>query len=668
MKRRKFRIYSFDVFDTCMARTCGKPENIFRLLAEEVVRDRDESLLRAFVMERKSAEKKAMLSLQKEAVTLDEIYDVLDLSPFTDMPKEQIKRLEISLEQRSFSPIQDTVKKINSLRGKGRILFISDMYLPDEVIREGLMRYGIMQENDALYISGSVGLSKHTGRLFEYVREKECIRKRAWTHYGDNIHGDYFIPKKKGIRAKLIHTGYSEYEAVVENGARFFVSPLAASVFAGLMRAARLGGRSDDGGFVADIMAPLLVPFVDAILKDAVMRRIRRLYFASRDAYVMFLVAKELLPLYKDLEIRYLHISTKSVYPASVQRADKSELSRLLKYIGCFSPRKIMQMLDCTDEEMRDMERSFDLNKELRYSNTHDVNAFMEKLLEGEKRNKIQIRCAVKRELLMDYLRQEEFCSDGRKPVGLVDVGWRCTTQGILREIIDAPVTYYYWGVSRVRVNIGQSGPFMSYYYAEDFSMDMYRNKSFIEFYICRNAEGSTLGYKRTDTSVVPVLGRRETSSMDEEIRQNHKSVLCFARQYQQYACLREYSSSISRLLFPQIMYRFIRYPDKSMVAFLSKKLWWNHFLGKKIPVIIKLYPWTVLYIVVFYLLKNKYDNVYKYRQVWLEASLVYTYGRTFGKWLIQCKNRLLASEYISYLVWRLLRDVKSSTKNKYDI
>ena len=664
MKRRKFRIYSFDVFDTCIARTCGKPENIFRLLAEEVVRDRDESLLRAFVMERKSAERKAMFSFKKEAVTLDEIYDVLDLSPFTDMPKNQIKGLEISLEQRSFSPIQDTVKKINSLRGKGRILFISDMYLPDEVIREGLMRFGIMQENDALYISGSVGFSKHTGRLFEYVREKECIRKRAWTHYGDNIHGDYFIPKKKGIRAKLVHTGYSEYEAVVDNGSRFFVSPLAASVFAGLMRAARLKGRSDDGGFVADIMAPLLVPFVDAILKDAVMRRIRRLYFASRDAYVMFLVAKELLPLYKDLEIRYLHISTKSVYPASVQRADKSELSRLLKYIGYFSPRKIMQMLDCTDEEMRDMERLFDLNKELLYSNTHDVNAFMGKLLEGEKRDKIQIRCAVKRELLMDYLRQEEFCGDDHKPVGLVDVGWRCTTQGILREITDVPVKYYYWGVSRVRVNIGQSGPFMSYYYAEDFPKYMYRNKSFIEYYICRNSEGSTLGYKRTEVGVVPVLGRRETSSMDEEIRQNHESVLCFARQYQQYACLREYSSSISRLLFLQIIYRFIQYPDKGMVTFLSKKLQWGSFFSEKIPVIIKLYPWTVLYIAVFYLLKNKYDNVYKYRQMWLEASLIYTYGGTFGKWLVRCKNRLLASEYMSCLAGRLLCDVKS-TKNQ---
>ncbi len=35
-----------------------KPDNIFRLLAEEVVQDKDESRLRAFVIERKNAEKR----------------------------------------------------------------------------------------------------------------------------------------------------------------------------------------------------------------------------------------------------------------------------------------------------------------------------------------------------------------------------------------------------------------------------------------------------------------------------------------------------------------------------------------------------------------------------------------------------------------------------------
>lgn len=100
-----------------------------------------------------------------------------------------------------------------------------------------------------------------------------------------------------------------------------------------------------------------------------------------------------------------------------------------------------------------------------------------------------------------------------------------------------------------------------------------------------------------------------------------------------------------------------MRYPDKTMTTFLSKKLRWGHFVGKKIPIIIKLYPWTALYIAVFYCLKNRYNYVYKYRQIWLEASLVYTYGM-LGKWLICSKERLLASRRLRYLGSRLLRNI----------
>ena len=645
-------IYSFDVFDTCMIRACGKPENLFCLLAKEVVRYKDESLLRAFVMERRNAEKTAMLSLKKEAVTLSEIYDVFDLAPFTDMPKKQVEGLEINLELRSFLPIKDTVEKINSLRDKGHILFISDMYLPSEVIRQGLTSLGIMQEVDGLYVSGDVGLSKRTGRLFDYVAQAEGIRKSVWTHHGDNPHGDYLVPMRKGIKANLVRTAYSEYETLVENEAKFFPSPLAASTFAGLMHASRLVGMSDKSGFGADIMASLLVPFVDALLKDAIAKHIRRLYFASRDAYVMYLVAKELLPLCENLEIRYLHISTKSVYPASVQRADKEEISRLLENIGCFSPSKVMQMFDCTDKEMSKMGETFDLNRELRYGSAQ-ADVFLEKLIEGSNRSKLQTRCAAKRKLLMDYLRQEGFCGDDNDLVGLVDIGWRCSTQEILRNITGATVEYYYWGVSNGRIAIGRSGSFTSFYYAEDF-LNVSRNNKFIEFYICRSTEESTLGYEQTDTGIVPVLNGREDGLMDEEIRQNHEYVRWFARQYRQYACLEEHSLMIFRLLSLRIMYHFMRCPDRNMVAFLSKKLRLEHY-GESIPIIIRLYPWTALYIAIFYCLKKKFRSVYKYRQMWVEASLVYTYGK-FGKWLVWYRDRLLASNFLRCTAGRLFR------------
>lgn len=638
----KNNIYSFDVFDTCIARSCGKPENIFRLLAEEVVRDKDESLLRAFVKARRDAEKSVMSTLGKEAVTLDEIYAAFDLALFTDMDKPQVKELEIAWELRSFVPIKSVMEKINSLRVRGRIFFISDMYLPSEVIRQGLTSLGIMREGDRLYVSGEVGLSKRSGRLFDYVARVEGIKKSCWTHYGDNLRSDYFMPGRKGIKAKLIRNGYSAYEALVENEARFFPSALAASVFAGLMRSIRLNEHGDDGGFVADIMAPLFVPFVDALLKDAVVKHIRRLYFASRDAYIMYLVAKELLPLYKDLEVRYLHISTKSVYPASVVNADKEELLFLLEHISFFYPRKIMEMLGFTDEEMPDMGDCLDIDQELLFKpNRAEVDLFIEKLLECDNREKLKARCASKRELLMDYLRQEGFYGENNPIVGLVDVGWSCTCQVILRKIITSPVIYYYWGVSKTRFDFGKTKKFTAFFYQDDFDT-IYRNSKFIEHYICRNTEGTTLGYRKAAGTVVPILSERTNASRDCEIEENREIVLHFAQRFQQYPILCKYSQEIFHSLFLRVLYDFMRCPNRSISVFLAGKIYWKQFYGSPIPVIIKLYPWVAAYIALSYFLKNRYDNVYKYRFLWLEASLIYTYGSVFGKWLARWAYKMV--------------------------
>lgn len=642
------RSYTFDVFDTCISRTCGKPENIFRLLAEEIVRDKDESMLRAFVRERKLAEKKAMKSFGKEAVTIDEIYDVFNLVLFSDLPKGKIKEREIALEIQSYRPIKSTLDRINELRGKGRIAFISDMYLPDEVIRKALLSFGIMQEGDSLYVSGSVGLSKHTGRLFNHVAEVEGFSKKKWTHHGDNLLSDYFMPKRKGIKAKLIKTDYSEYEAIIHEEAKYFSSPFAASVFAGLMRASRLEGDGKDGGFKADIMAPLIVPFVDALLKDASAKHIKRLYFASRDTYIMYLVAKELSKKYSSVEVRYLHISTKVAYSSSIYKAEKAEIMHILQYAGHFLPGKIMQMFGCTDDEIKEMAKRFDINSELSPKSPGTVE-FVEKLLEGDGRIKLQDRCAAKRELFMAYLKQEGFSRDSQGAIGLVDVGWRCTTQEMLQRLVDAPITYYYWGVSDQRISFKHSGLFSTFFYAEDFGKRVFRNKLFIEFYICRTTEGSTLGYKTTAQGIEPVLAAHKSDSMNEEIINNHKFVVNFARKYLQYTCLTTHSEEIHRSLFLRIMNRFTLCPNKEIIGFLHKKIFWRTFYNRNTPFIIKLYPWTIAYIILFYPLRNRFSNILKYRMIWLEGCFIYTYG-AFGKWLIWSMERLLASKRLRFL------------------
>ena len=57
MKKRKNKIiYSFDIFDTCITRSCGTGENVMFILAKSIVGDKDEALLHEFVRLRKEAE------------------------------------------------------------------------------------------------------------------------------------------------------------------------------------------------------------------------------------------------------------------------------------------------------------------------------------------------------------------------------------------------------------------------------------------------------------------------------------------------------------------------------------------------------------------------------------------------------------------------------------
>ena len=119
------------------------------------------------------------------------------------------------------------------------------------------------------------------------------------------------------------------------------------------------------------------------------------------------------------------------------------------------------------------------------------------------------------------------------------------------------------------------------FYYAEDFGK-VHGNNKFIEYYICRNCEGTTLGYKLADNGIEPILGERKNTLMDEEIHQNHETIQHFVHQYRQYKCLSEHSKSYSIHFSSKSCITSCNTPNKDMVVFLSKYLRWGNFFEKK--------------------------------------------------------------------------------------
>ena len=64
------KTYSFDIFDTCLVRKCGCPDNLFRLWADRALGEVDLSYLKELVNSRLNAEKMARKELGKEDVNL----------------------------------------------------------------------------------------------------------------------------------------------------------------------------------------------------------------------------------------------------------------------------------------------------------------------------------------------------------------------------------------------------------------------------------------------------------------------------------------------------------------------------------------------------------------------------------------------------------------------
>ena len=138
-------IYSFDVFDTCIVRTCAKPGDLFYLLAEDLLAESGRPYGREEVSElalaRAEAERTAHRSTDKQEITLGDIYHELSGNGFDPaawgFSAFEMRDAEVRLERAVMRPVVPIRERIEALRAAGeRVIFISDMYLPGPVVRD----------------------------------------------------------------------------------------------------------------------------------------------------------------------------------------------------------------------------------------------------------------------------------------------------------------------------------------------------------------------------------------------------------------------------------------------------------------------------------------------------------------------------------------------------
>ena len=511
------KLASFDIFDTTLIRKCGKPRNIFYILAHELYPS-DKAKREDFLLWRNGAESEARKSNPGKDVTIYDIYSSDELKGFSEYTPTQLIEAEKSIEAENLivnPTIRDIIKK---KREQGyTICFISDMYMPSDFLKEVLEREDCIKSDEFVYVSCEWNARKSNSAL--YKKLKEQLKPQQWEHFGDHPISDYKMAKRLGIKATKVKTDFTtaENETILPRSDRHHYE---SSILAGLSRAARIHlGNDAYTTIAADFVAPAYIPYVHFVIERARERGIKTLYFLSRDSYILQQIAEQ-LP-HEGIELRYLFVSRKSLLLPYLHNATAEKFLAIQdkKTIRGKSIKDLTLSLGTSVEELKDcFGISFDFEK---IATREQEKTFIEAIFGSESKYlpALNERAKEKRALLNGYFAQEKVFTNAT--TAMVDVGWLGTTRlminSILKEEGYPETTFFYYGV-RDDVMHSRYGKYHTYYSPEQLSTE---GTTLIENYFSASPYPSTVGYTNAEGKIGPVFPEQCKYCENEIVKTN---------------------------------------------------------------------------------------------------------------------------------------------------
>lgn len=196
-KIKRYKVISFDVFDTLIERSVTIPSELFAIVGNVVLGSDN-----GFTNCRIQAEKKARSLSESGEVTLAEIYEQMRCV-YGDNT-EVLMNEEIAQELNSCVPKASMIDVYKEATDAGkRVYIISDMYLPSSVIEQMINKCGISGYSK-IYVSNEYRCNKITGKLYEKVLLENNIERKDMLHIGDSIKADLIGARKSRIDSFLI--------------------------------------------------------------------------------------------------------------------------------------------------------------------------------------------------------------------------------------------------------------------------------------------------------------------------------------------------------------------------------------------------------------------------------------------------------------------------------
>lgn len=465
-------IVSFDIFDTLVVRPFFQPSDIFALMNKKFNETVKSTAFIDFKKIRINAEAELRRSLSMaEDITLENIYDkIAEIFELGSEQKKSLMEYEIELEIKFIRPRQCGKELYELARHlKKRVIFVSDIYLPNDVIVKMLSKCGY--EPDKLYLSSDYFMVKGTGNLFNVMLKNEKVPPQNIVHIGDNWNSDVVSAQSKKIKAHhlsspmaqfkgengSIYSGGSFYKLFVPNGKQYMGEN--AAEFLGIRcMLAMVANKFFDNPYTnafnseTDFNAnPYFIGYyalgmhlyavTDWIRKIVKKENRRKVHFVSRDGYLPMKAWEIMNTLRKEnLDYSYMHISRKA--SALLQAESIAGIEAYINSFGSYNisiktPVDTFSVL--AKDEMKNDIPMLSKHGMVYYGKTNGFNVSMDL-------GKALFNDYLDKEKVQDFTKKAEeyFSAQIAENDIIFDLGYRANKEYILSSLIGRPVDCLY--------------------------------------------------------------------------------------------------------------------------------------------------------------------------------------------------------------------------------
>ena len=540
LKKDKYEIISFDIFDTLVNRIFLSSEDVFEIVRRFYIK-RYGGELDDFVSHRMNTEHSLWKRTEAGVFTLDNIYCEMK-KYYPNDTCEKLKEIELEIEGKVILINQNNIAIYNEIVDRKKIL-ISDMYLERKYLEKILSQLGI-KNYAALYISGEQKAAKYNGKIFKIIGDN-VGGKNEILHCGDSFRGDFIMPRLSGWSSCWIKKYRNPY---IRKYKKYSMSD---SLLVGLLNNRFLYNEYYYTNIGYAILGPLLYCYVRWIETQLRENCIGKVVFLARDGWC---VKKAFDYLFADTyETEYMYVSRKSAVNAvSNEAVDVNSLLHKYKFRNRETLESVLLKLGVDD--IKDVQKiEISRNKLYMGAYNHLIEPYFKEIQESNE---------TQRQFLVEYVGN----LFDRDEVAVVDVGWHGTIQDCIKEICkdNVCVRGLYLGLEDNKQE-----------YKHAFLNDSIFDANMIPFIrgivetFFTAPHPSTIKYVKSNDIIKPVFSNND-EKLNMTIQHIHDGAMQFLKEYVSYAAKLDIEDDINVGNIQRMFIEFCLNPSKKDIGFIK--------------------------------------------------------------------------------------------------